>query len=126
MQSNITVGPSSPSGLMILPQKNTQSFIIIHYPDPEFDLSLGGDPPAYTTTVIRPSQSLSMKKELERYVSRSPPYNPASGNKVRNPPRSQGLATDATYRSSGAPGAATGRPPAVTANVGTTAQPKRK
>ncbi|KAH9160427.1 hypothetical protein EDB89DRAFT_2249004 [Lactarius sanguifluus] len=68
----------------------------------------------------------TMKRELERYVSRSPPYNPAAGNKVRNPPRPQGLATDAAYRSSGAPGAAKGRPPAVTANAGTTAQPKRK
>ncbi|KAH9048390.1 hypothetical protein EDB84DRAFT_1673050 [Lactarius hengduanensis] len=67
----------------------------------------------------------TMKRESERYVSRSPPYNPAVGNKVRNPPRPQGLATDATYRSSGAPGAAKGRPPAVTANAGTTAQPKR-
>ncbi|KAH9006520.1 hypothetical protein EDB86DRAFT_3070513 [Lactarius hatsudake] len=65
----------------------------------------------------------TMKRVLERYIPRSPPYNPAAGNKVRNPPRSQGQATDAAYRSSGA---AKGRPPAVTANVGTTAQPKRK
>ncbi|KAH9042553.1 hypothetical protein EDB85DRAFT_1073586 [Lactarius pseudohatsudake] len=69
----------------------------------------------------------TMNREMERYVSRSPPYNPASGNKawtqVRNPPRSQGVATSTPYQPSGAP---KGRPPAATANAVTTAQPKRK
>jgi len=65
----------------------------------------------------------TMNREMERYVSRSPPYNPAAGNQVRKPPHSQGPATNIAYRSSGAP---KGRPPAVTANAGTTAQPKRK
>ena len=58
-----------------------------------------------------------MNEEMERYVPRSPPNKPTAGSQVRNPPRSQGFATN---------GAPKGRPPAVTANAGTTAQPKRK
>jgi hypothetical protein len=61
-----------------------------------------------------------MNREMERYVSRSPPYNPAAGKPA---PRPQGLGTNLAYQPSGAP---KGRPPAVTAHAGTTAQPKRK
>lgn len=57
-----------------------------------------------------------MNREMERYAPRSPPYNPAAGNQVRNPP---------VNNANRPPGAPKGRPPAVTANPGTTAQPKR-
>ncbi|KAF8273490.1 hypothetical protein EI94DRAFT_1237420 [Lactarius quietus] len=67
------------------------------------------------------SEIETMNREMERYVSRSPPYNPAAGNQA---PRTQCMGTKTASRPS--PCTPKGRPPAVTSVVGTTAQPKRK